>query len=182
MKLIVLDRDGVINFDSDEYVKSPEEWEAIPGSLEAIARLNRAGYRVVVATNQSGLRRKLFDASTLTQIHEKMHRQLAEIGGKIEAVFFCPCMRKDNCECYKPNPGMLQEIAARLRTSMKGVPFIGDKISDVQAARAVEAYPVLVKTGYGETTLETHAEDLSQVEVHDDLAAFCSAYLDRHPL
>lgn len=175
MKLIVLDRDGVINNDTDDYVKSAEEWEALPGSLDAIARINRAGYRVVVTNHEPGLKRKLFDIEALAQINEKMHLQLAEVGGHIEAVVFCPCSPKDDCHCFKPSPGMLEDIGARLRSSMEGVPVVGDELCDVQAARAVNALPVLVKTGHGSRTLERHAEELEGVEVYDDLAAFCAS-------
>jgi D-glycero-D-manno-heptose 1,7-bisphosphate phosphatase len=126
MKLVILDRDGVINHDSDQYIKSPEEWKPIPGSLAAIARLNQAGYRVVVATNQSGVGRGLFETDTLIAIHDKMHKALAQVGGRIDAIFFCPHTNADNCDCRKPKPGMLREIAARFNADLTGVPAIGD--------------------------------------------------------
>lgn len=178
MDLVILDRDGVINQDSAEHIRSPEEWVPIPGSLDAIARLNRAGYRVVCATNQSGLKRRLFDIETLNRIHEAMHRQLAEVGGHVEAVFMCPCHPKDNCACFKPNPGMLQEIATRLRVSLDTVPYIGDKLSDVQAARAAGARPFLVKTGYGQDTID-RGEDLDDVAIYEDLAAAADVLIAR---
>ncbi|OQW93685.1 MAG: D-glycero-beta-D-manno-heptose-1,7-bisphosphate 7-phosphatase, partial [Beggiatoa sp. IS2] len=118
MQLIILDRDGVINHDSDEYIKSPEEWKPIAGSLEAIARLNQAGYRVVIATNQSGLTRGLFTLDDLHEIHSKMLKQLADAGGAIEAIFFCPHSQKDNCSCRKPRPGLFYDIANRLGISL----------------------------------------------------------------
>ena len=154
MQLVILDRDGVINEDSPDHIKSPEEWQPIPGSLEAIARLNRAGWHVVVATNQSGIARKLYDLDTLVRIHEKMHRAVREAGGQIDAVFFCPHGPQHHCSCRKPAPGLFQDIARRLRIELKGVPAIGDSRRDLQAARAVGARPVLVKTGQGLETLK----------------------------
>jgi D-glycero-D-manno-heptose 1,7-bisphosphate phosphatase len=153
MKLIILDRDGVINFDSDQFIKSPQEWLPIPGSLEAIARLCQAGYRVVVASNQSGVGRGLFDMSTLNAIHAKMHKQVAQAGGRIDAVFFCPHAADSKCNCRKPKPGLFQEIAARVHRDLRGVPAIGDSLRDLQAAMAVGARPMLVKTGKGVRTL-----------------------------
>jgi len=152
-KLIVLDRDGVINHESDQFIKSPEEWRPIPGSLEAIARLNHAGFRVVVATNQSGIGRGLFDMATLNAIHEKMHKALAQAGGRIDAVFFCPHTADAQCECRKPKPGMLEEIGRRFGVEMTGVPAVGDSSRDLLAAEIVGAQPFLVLTGKGEKTL-----------------------------
>ena len=149
MKLVILDRDGVINHDSDQYIKSPEEWKPIPGSLTAIARLNQAGYRVVVATNQSGIGRGLFETDTMIAIHDKMFKALAQVGGHIDAIFFCPHTNDDNCECRKPKPGMFREIAARFNADLAGVPAIGDSLRDLQAAAAAGAQPVLVLTGKG---------------------------------
>jgi D-glycero-D-manno-heptose 1,7-bisphosphate phosphatase len=151
-KLIVLDRDGVINFDSDQFIKSPEEWKPIPGSLEAIARLCQADYRVVVATNQSGIGRGLFDMPTLNAIHDKMHKACAQVGGRIDAVFFCPHTNDANCECRKPKSGMLEEIAARYGVNMKGVPSVGDSLRDLEAAARLEAQPILVLSGKGAKT------------------------------
>ncbi len=177
MELVILDRDGVINEDSPRHIRSPEEWIPIPGSLDAIARLNRAGFRVVVATNQSGLARKLFDIETLNRIHEAMQRQLAEVGAHVDAIFICPCHPKDNCDCFKPNPGMLLDISERLRTPLDNVPFIGDKLIDIQAARAAGARPFLVKTGNGKKTLESK-QKLDDVEVFNDLAQAADALID----
>lgn len=153
MKLIILDRDGVINFDSDQFIKSPDEWKPIPGSLEAIARLTREGWRVVVATNQSGLARGLFEMATLNAIHAKMHKAVAQAGGRIEAVFYCPHAAESNCGCRKPRPGMFNEIAARYGRELQDVPAIGDSLRDLQAAISVGAQAVLVRTGKGERTL-----------------------------
>lgn len=153
MKLIILDRDGVINFDSDQFIKSPQEWLPIPGSLEAIARLCQSGYRVVVASNQSGVGRGLFDMSTLNAIHAKMHKLVNQAGGRIDAVFFCPHAADSKCNCRKPKPGLFQEIALRTHRDLRGVPAIGDSLRDLQAAQAVGARPMLVKTGKGMKTL-----------------------------
>ncbi len=152
MKLIILDRDGVINHDSDQFIKNPDEWKPIPGSLEAIARLNQAGYRVVVATNQSGIGRGLFDMPTLNAIHDKMHKSLAQVGGRIDAIFFCPHTSESNCACRKPKSGMLEEIAVRYGVSLKGVPAVGDSLRDLEAAARLEAQPYLVLTGKGTKT------------------------------
>jgi len=152
-KLIVLDRDGVINYDSEHFIKSPDEWRPIPGSLEAIARLNHAGFRVVVATNQSGLGRGLFDMARMISIHEKMYKALAQVGGRIDAVFYCPHAADSDCQCRKPKPGMLAEIGQRFGVDMTGVPCIGDSLRDLQAAEAIGAQPILLLSGKGEKTL-----------------------------
>jgi len=152
MKLVILDRDGVINFDSDQYIKSPAEWRPIPGSPEAIARLNQAGYRVVVATNQSGVGRSMFDMDTLNAIHDKMHKTVAAVGGRIDAVFYCPHAADTGCNCRKPMPGMFERIAACFNTDLAGTPAIGDSLRDLQAALAVGAKPMLVLTGKGTKT------------------------------
>ena len=172
MRLVILDRDGVINEDSDAYIKSPEEWIPIPGSLEAIARLNRAEYKVVVATNQSGLARGLFDFDTLNRIHEKMHRALAEVGGNIDAIFFCPHGPDDKCACRKPQGGLFHDIARRIGVSLLNVPAIGDSLRDLQAAETVGAQPILVLTGKGKKTLkQLGPESESGIPVFDNLAA-----------
>ena len=155
MKLIILDRDGVLNLDSDAFIKSPQEWLPIPGSLEAVARLNQAGYRVVVATNQSGIARSLFSMATLNAIHQKMHAAAQQVGAHFDAVFFCPHAADDNCDCRKPRPGMLVSLAQRLGISLKGVPTVGDSLRDLQAGFMVGCVPYLVLTGKGETTRDT---------------------------
>jgi len=154
MKCVILDRDGVINFDSDQFIKSPEEWKPIPGSLEAIARLNQAGYRVVVASNQSGVGRGLFDMATLNAIHAKMHKLAAQAGGRIDAVFFCPHAADSKCVCRKPKAGLFVEIGSRLHMDLKGTYAVGDALRDMEAALSVGARPILVRTGKGEKTLE----------------------------
>jgi D-glycero-D-manno-heptose 1,7-bisphosphate phosphatase len=153
-KLVILDRDGVINYDSDEFIKSPDEWIPIPGSLEAIARLNQAGYRVVVATNQSGIARGYFDMMTLNAIHQKLHRLAQAAGAEVDAVFFCPHASADNCDCRKPKAGLLHAIARRFNISLRGVPTVGDSLRDLQAGFLVGCEPYLVLTGKGEKTLE----------------------------
>jgi D-glycero-D-manno-heptose 1,7-bisphosphate phosphatase len=152
MKLIILDRDGVINQDSDLYIKSAEEWVPLPGSLDAIARLNQWGYRVVVCTNQSGIGRGLFGMDTLNAIHEKMIKAASHVGGSIDAIFFCPHTNADNCNCRKPKAGMYKEIAERYNVDLTGVPAVGDSLRDLQAAVSVGAQPILVLTGKGKKT------------------------------
>ena len=176
VKLIVLDRDGVINYDSDQFIKSPDEWRAVPGSVEAIARLNHAGYRVVVATNQSGIGRGLFDMGMLNAIHEKMHRALNHAGGRLDAIFFCPHTADAKCECRKPKPGMLLEIGKRFNTELTSVPCIGDSLRDLQSADAVGAQPMLVLTGKGEKTLRDGNFPKNTV-IFPDLAFAVSALL-----
>ena len=173
MKLLILDRDGVINQDSDHYIKSPAEWKPIKGSIEAIARLTQAGWRIVVATNQSGIARGLFDTSTLNAIHDAMHKAVVQAGGRIEAIFFCPHAADSNCDCRKPKPGMLLEIERRLNIPLAGVSFVGDSLRDMQAAAAAGARPVLVLTGKGKKTRDAGGLPEGTL-VYPDLAAFAS--------
>lgn len=173
MKLVILDRDGTINHDSDQYIKSPSEWKPIKGSLEAIARLSQNGWRVVVATNQSGIGRGLFDVATLNAIHDMMHRAVHQAGGRIDAIFFCPHAGDANCECRKPKPGMLLEIAKRMNVELEGVPMVGDSLRDLQAAAAAGARPVLVLTGKGRKTRDAGGLPAGTA-VYPDLAAFAA--------
>ena len=159
MKLVILDRDGVINHDSDKYIKSPDEFIPIPGSLEAIVRLNQAGYTVVVATNQSGIARGYFSEDTLQQIHAKLNHSLSQLGGKIDAIYYCPHGPDDHCECRKPKPGLLIQILQKYHTEVDNVPAIGDSLRDLQAALTMGAKPILVKTGKGQRTLAKLAQD-----------------------
>ncbi|WP_153145146.1 D-glycero-beta-D-manno-heptose 1,7-bisphosphate 7-phosphatase [Dechloromonas sp. H13] len=152
-KLVILDRDGVINFDSAQFIKSPAEWKPIPDSLEAIARLNQSGYKVVVATNQSGVGRGLLDMDTLNSIHEKMHKTLFAVGGRIDAIFYCPHTADADCACRKPKPGMFKRISETMNINLSGVPAIGDSLRDLQASATVGCVPMLVRTGKGEKTL-----------------------------
>lgn len=154
MKLVILDRDGVINEDRDDFVKNTIEWQPLPRSMEAIANLTQAGWRVVVATNQSGLARGLFDMHALNAMHEKMHRLAALAGGRIDAVVFCPHGPKDGCHCRKPKPGMIQEVAERFNVKLSELPLVGDSLRDLQAIAAVGGQPILVRSGKGEKTLE----------------------------
>ncbi|HWU34448.1 MAG TPA: D-glycero-beta-D-manno-heptose 1,7-bisphosphate 7-phosphatase [Methylovorus sp.] len=154
MKLVILDRDGVINHDSPHFIKSPNEWIPIPGSLEAIALLNQSGFRVALATNQSGIGRGLFDMATLNAIHDKMHRSLSQLGGRIDALFYCPHAAEAKCDCRKPKAGMLEEIGRRFGMDLKGAPCVGDSLRDLQAGVACGCQPILVRTGKGEATLQ----------------------------
>lgn len=174
MKHIILDRDGVINYDSTEYIKSADEWQAIPGSLQAIAQLNKLGYQVFVVTNQSGLARGKFDMESLNAIHNKMHEALAATGGRIEAVLFCPHAPGEDCDCRKPKPGLLKQISRQYDISLNDVLFVGDKLSDIEAAQAAGASPVLVKTGYGQDHIDQGLV-ADEIPVYDDLASVVAA-------
>jgi len=170
MKLVILDREGTINVDSPGFVKSQAEWQPIPGSLEAIARLHQADYRVVVATNQSGIGRGLFDTQALFAIHDKLQRALGQVGGRIDAFFFCPHKADDGCRCRKPQPGMLIEVARRFNVPIEDVIMVGDSRKDLDAAVAAGARPALVLTGNGAKTQE--AGNLPRgTAVYADLAA-----------
>jgi len=177
MRLIVLDRDGVINHDDPDHIRSAKAWRPIEGSLEAIARFTHAGWRVVVASNQSGIGRGLFGYGELFAIHDKMLRMAAELGGRIDGVFFCPHAPDAGCACRKPEPGLYRQIAERLGTDLKGVPAVGDSWRDLQAARAGGATPVLVRTGNGRDTEAAHRGELADIAIHDDLAAAAAAIL-----
>ncbi|ACD15109.1 D-alpha,beta-D-heptose 1,7-bisphosphate phosphatase [Paraburkholderia sp. BL18I3N2] len=175
-KVVILDRDGVINVDSDAFIKSPDEWVALPGSLEAIARLNQAGYRVAIATNQSGIGRGLFDMNALNAMHLKMHRMAAAVGGRIDAVFFCPHTAEDHCECRKPKPGMLKMINERFEVDPEQTPVVGDSLRDLQAGASLGHPAHLVLTGKGRKTLEAGGLPEGTI-VHDDLRAFALDFL-----
>ena len=153
MKLVILDRDGVINQDSANFIKNPNEWIAVPGSLEAIALLNQSGFRVAVATNQSGVARGLFDMVTLNAIHDKMHRALALVGGRIDALFYCPHAADDHCTCRKPKTGMIEDIGRRFSVDLVDVFGVGDALRDLQAFAEAGCKPILVRSGKGEETL-----------------------------
>ncbi|ROT45938.1 D-glycero-beta-D-manno-heptose 1,7-bisphosphate 7-phosphatase [Pusillimonas sp. NJUB218] len=177
MKLAIIDRDGVINHDSDAYIKSPDEWIPIPGSLEAIARLSQAGWRVVVATNQSGLARGLYSVETLNAIHAKLRYELAQVGGQVDAIFICPHGPDDGCECRKPKSGMFLDIAKRYDISMQNVPAVGDSWRDLQAAANIGCATWLVLTGNGRKTWDKG--DLpSGTQVRENLAEVVDAWLE----
>lgn len=176
-KWIILDRDGVINEDSDEYVKSAEEWIAIPGSLEAIARLKQAGYGVAIATNQSGIGRGLFSFEDFETMCEKMDVMLDQVGGWVDGIFLCPHAPDEGCHCRKPLPGLFEQIQEAFElNSLEGVPVIGDSLRDLQAGQAMGCTPILVKTGKGERTLKK-GQGLEGVAVYDDLAEAVNALL-----
>ena len=178
MKLIILSRDGVINFGSDNLIKSADEWEPIPGSLQAMGRLSQAGYTLVIATNQSGLARGLYDIQTLYDIHAKLGRMLEQYGGHVSSVFFCPHGPDDDCDCRKPKDGLFRDIMARYQRTLDGVPAIGDAMRDVEAARSAGARPILVRTGKGEKTLQkAKPKQLKGVPVYNDLADAADAIL-----
>ncbi|MDE2628173.1 MAG: D-glycero-beta-D-manno-heptose 1,7-bisphosphate 7-phosphatase [Burkholderiales bacterium] len=176
MKLIILDRDGTINEDRDDYVKSPDEWVPIPGALEAIARLNQAGWHTVVATNQSGLGRGTFDMATLNAMHVKMNQLLAAQGGRIDAVFFCPHAPDENCLCRKPLPGLIEQIGERFGVDLSEVPVVGDTLRDLQAGAAVGCPAHLVRTGKAAHLNPSQIAELCArvpgTQVHADLTAF----------
>ncbi|CAD5107072.1 D-glycero-beta-D-manno-heptose 1,7-bisphosphate 7-phosphatase [Zestomonas carbonaria] len=169
MKLIILDRDGVINHDSDAYIKSLDEWIPIPGSIDAIARLSKAGWTVAVATNQSGIARGYYDLATLEAMHARLRQLVAEQGGELGLIVHCPHGPDDGCDCRKPRPGMLHQIAAHYGVALHGVWFVGDSSGDLEAALAVDCQPVLVKTGKGGRTLGKPLPD--GILIFDDLAA-----------
>jgi D-glycero-D-manno-heptose 1,7-bisphosphate phosphatase len=181
LKLVILDRDGTINEDSDEFVKNPQEWAPLPGALEAIARLNHAGWHVVVASNQSGLGRGLFDVSALNEIHAKMHKMLAAVGGRVDAVFYCPHTPDEGCRCRKPEPGLFEQIGERYGLELKGVPCVGDTARDLLAGTAVGCEPHLVLTGNGAAHRGRSLPDIfpPHTQVHADLAAFVDCLLAR---
>ncbi len=178
MKLIILDRDGVINEDSDDYIKSLDEWTPIPGSIEAIAALSRAGYTVTVATNQSGIARKYFDEYELAGMHQKMCTLVEEAGGEISGVFFCPHGPEDNCDCRKPRTGLLEQIECEFGMSVENAPFVGDSAKDILAAKLAGCQPVLVRTGKGTSTIaEAGDGELAGVEIFGSLKDYVDALL-----
>jgi D-glycero-D-manno-heptose 1,7-bisphosphate phosphatase len=175
LRLVILDRDGVINEDSDDYIRCVADWRPLPGSLEAIAALHRAGFTIAIASNQSGVGRGLIAEQELERIHRHMVRAIEAAGGAVAGIYFCPHTPEDGCECRKPRPGLLLRIAADFGVDLAGVWFIGDKRSDLEAARAAGALPVLVRTGYGEATL-AQLDDRT-IMVHSDLASAVGALL-----
>jgi len=181
MKIVILDRDGTINHDSDEYIKSPDEWHAMPGALEAIGRLNHAGYHVFLATNQSGLGRGLLDVASLNAIHKKMLKQLSAVGGRIDSIFYCPHTPEDVCSCRKPLPGLIDQISDRLGMELHGVPYVGDTVTDMNAAVAAGCVPHLVLTGKSEGLRGKELPPIfpTGTQVHADLNAFVDVLLKK---
>jgi len=178
MKLVILDHNGVINQSSETFIKTPDEWRPIPGSLEAIARLTHSGYRVVTASNQSGIGRGLLDMVTFNAINDKMYKAVAQVGGRIDSIFFCPHTSADKCNCRKPKTGMFEEIMQRYGTDLKNIPIIGDALRDIQAADAVGALPILLLTGKGRKTQEQNKLP-SRTLIFDDLFAAVDAIVGR---
>jgi D-glycero-D-manno-heptose 1,7-bisphosphate phosphatase len=184
-KLVILGRDGVLNLYRDDHVKAPDEWEPVPGALEAVARLNHAGWHTVVATNQSGIGRGLLDMASLNVVHQRMMQLLAETGGRIDAVFFCPHTPEERCDCRKPLPGLMLQIAMRygLEGQLASVPMVCDTARDLQAAHASGCEPHLVRTGRAATLspgqLTQWLQGVEKAAVHDDLAAFAEFLLQR---
>ena len=184
MKLVILDRDGVINEDSDAYIKSPEEWLPIDGSIDAIARLSKAGFSVAIATNQSGLGRKLFSLQQLEAMHKKMQQLVASAGGEIAGVFYCPHLPDAGCPCRKPKPGLIDAIENDLGISASKAFFVGDSLKDLQAGLAKQCIPILVKTGKGEKTLSKIIQErdvsFNNLAVFKNLAAAATYIIDQH--
>jgi D-glycero-D-manno-heptose 1,7-bisphosphate phosphatase len=179
MKLIILDRDGTINEDRDDFVKSADEWIALPNALEAIAKLNHAGYTVVIATNQSGLGRGLYDVQALNAMHNKMDAQLKPLGGRVDAIFFCPHKPEENCACRKPLPGLFQQIKERYALDMTHVHTVGDSLRDLQAGAAVSCKTHLVRTG--KSQFKAPVDLPSGTHIHNDLMAFADYLLTTRP-
>lgn len=186
MKLVILDRDGTINEDRDDFVKSVDEWQPLPGALEAIARINHAGWHVVIATNQSGIGRGLFEMATLNQMHLKMNTMLAKVGGRVDAVFFCPHAPTDGCDCRKPLPGLFRQIGLRYGARLEDVPVVGDTLRDLQAGVALGCQPHFVRTGKGakldDAGLNALQQQVPGTRVHADLAAFAEHLIKRRDL
>ena len=177
-KLVITGRDGILNIFRTDHVKAPEEWEPIPGALEAVARLNHAGWHVVVATNQSGIGRGMIDMTSVNAVHQHMMKLLVEKGGRIDAVFFCPHTANEQCECRKPAPGLLRDIGMRYGVDLTQVPMVCDTLRDLQAAQAARCPPHLVRTGRAadidDATLQEWLALVPNALVHSDLAAFAN--------
>ena len=179
MKLVIVDRDGTVCVEREGYIQTPDEWEALPGALDAIARLNQAGYHVVVAANMPGLGRGLFDSAALNAIHTKMAKQLAAVGGRVEAIFFCPHAPEEACTCRKPAPGLFHKIGERYKIDLKQVHAVGNSLSDAQAAHAAGCVPHLVLTGRHAPQADAPLppDYPAATRVHADLAAFATAFI-----
>jgi len=176
VKLIVLDRDGVINEDRGEPITQVDDWVPIQGSLEAIARLHQAGWHVAVATNQSGIARGLMEIDQLLAVHQKMHDMVGQVGGRIDVVAFCPHSDSNQCTCRKPAPGMLYSISERLDVDLSTVVLVGDSLRDMQAAMAAAAQPIVVRTGKGQMTLDNN-KGLEHIPAYDDLLSYVDVLL-----
>jgi D-glycero-D-manno-heptose 1,7-bisphosphate phosphatase len=183
LRLVILGRDGILNVYREDHVKSPDEWEPIPNALEAVARLNHAGWHTVVATNQAGIGRGMIDMSSINAVHQRMMQRLAEVGGRLDAVFFCPHTPEDNCDCRKPKPGLMKQIAQRYGIELRTVPMVADTLRDLLAARAAGCEPHLVRTGRAAALTDAQVVEMVQqvpmTEVHDDLSDFVDFILER---
>jgi D-glycero-D-manno-heptose 1,7-bisphosphate phosphatase len=183
LRLVILGRDGILNVYREDHVKSPDEWQPVPGALEALARLNHAGWHAVVATNQSGIGRGMIDMASVNAVHQHMIKRLAEVGGRIDAVFFCPHTPEDHCECRKPKPGLMRQIAQRYGIDLRTVPMLCDTVRDLQAARAAGCEPHLVLSGRAAAFSESELMDIVAqnpgTEVHEDLSGFVDFMLER---
>lgn len=173
--LLILDRDGVINKESRDFIKSADEWQPLPGSIDAIAALSKAGYTVTIASNQSGLARGLFDRAALAAMHEKLHGLVRAAGGHVDRIVVCPHGPDDDCDCRKPKPGLLLQLGAHYGAALTDVPVIGDSLRDLEAAIAAGARPILVRTGNGQKTEALLTGELATIGVFDNLAAAAAA-------
>jgi D-glycero-D-manno-heptose 1,7-bisphosphate phosphatase len=182
-RLVILGRDGILNIYREDHVKSPDEWEPIPNALEAVARLNHAGWHTVVATNQAGIGRGMIDMASINAVHQRMMQRLAEVGGRLDAVFFCPHTPEDNCDCRKPKAGLMKQIAQRYGIELRTVPMVADTLRDLQAARIAGCEPHLVRTGRAAALTDAQVVEIVQqvpmTEVHDDLSDFVDFLLER---
>jgi D-glycero-D-manno-heptose 1,7-bisphosphate phosphatase len=183
VKLVILGRDGILNDFRDDHVKAPEEWFAIEGALEAVSRINHAGWHAVVATNQSGIGRGMIDMASVNAVHAQMLKKLVAVGGRIDAVFFCPHTPEDGCDCRKPLPGLMRDIGKRYGIDLKQVPMVGDTLRDLQAAAAAGCEPHLVRSGRAAlleaAELQQIVDQVPGTRVHADLAAFAEHLLAR---
>ena len=183
VKLVILGRDGILNEFRDDHVKAPEEWYPIPGALEAVSRLNHAGWHTVVATNQSGIGRGMIDMASVNAVHAHMLKQLMAVGGRLDAVFFCPHTPEDQCDCRKPLPGLMRDIGKRYGIDLKHVPLVGDTLRDLQAAHAAGCEPHLIRSGraavLGPELVQAMVDQVPGTRVHADLAAFAEHLLGR---
>ena len=182
-RLVILGRDGILNAYREDHVKAPDEWQPVPGALEAVARLNHAGWHTVVATNQAGIGRGMIDMASINAVHQHMMQRLHEVGGRLDAVFFCPHTPEDNCECRKPKPGLMKQIAHRYGIELRTVPMVADTLRDLQAARAAGCEPHLVRTGRAAALTDRQVVEIVQqvptTEVHDSLGDFVDFLLER---
>ncbi|HEX6723236.1 MAG TPA: D-glycero-beta-D-manno-heptose 1,7-bisphosphate 7-phosphatase [Burkholderiaceae bacterium] len=182
-RLVILGRDGILNAYREDHVKAPDEWQPLPGALEAVARLNHAGWHTVVATNQAGIGRGMIDMASINAVHQHMMQRLHEVGGRLDAVFFCPHTPEDDCECRKPKPGLMKQIAQRYGIELRTVPMVADTLRDLQAARAAGCEPHLVRTGRAAALTDRQVVEIVQqvptTEVHDSLGDFVDFLLER---